>query len=84
MGETALGRLTVSSELKPCPFCGSVPNYKTVNYCQNFDSTGKIYFDKWKFKAEIIECSNLSCPGRFAFVRVGTNDAIELWNTRVE
>lgn len=59
------------TELKPCPFCGRMPNI-----IERKTST------KSNFR---IECKNMNCQiivGTFAFLTV--EEAIEAWNRRVD
>ena len=60
----------MSEELKPCPFCGCIPD---INRCFN-------YHDSWSNPWEL-SCTDCGITTRNC---VEKEDAIDVWNTRPE
>ena len=70
-------------KLELCPFCGSEAKYWKYIVYTNFDHTERSpYKDIDAHAAETVECSNMGCPVRPKVERIGTDDAIDIWNTR--
>jgi hypothetical protein len=73
----------MTPELLPCPWCGNTPDYKTLMHCQSWNDCGITRGAHTDREAEVIECVNTKCPVRPKLTRVQSDDAVQIWNTRV-
>jgi len=70
-------------KLKPCPFCGEVPELENKTAITNYDDAENSWWNMRELPAQRITCNNVKgCDVRPSVYRVNVKDAVKIWNTR--